>query len=143
MATTFGPSASPMPSPTSSAVWGRRGALVGTVGLALVAAGVAANALPGRAFEPELARIIGFMALVKAAIAALAVALVWWRAASPVPVGLYALTLVVLAMMVAAPWLVLNGTALGISSLLFQGGLLALAILAFVEHRGFRAADRG
>lgn len=129
--------------PSLTAPTWRRAALVAVVLGAVASASLAVEALPRRVFEPDLARVVQLMALLKGAIAGLVVALVAWRAGSEIAPRTYGAALAVVAPMVAAPILVSQGTLLGVSSLLFQASLVALAVLAWHEHRTATAAARG
>jgi hypothetical protein len=113
----------------------RRGILALVVVAAAYGATLLAEALPGRSFEPDLARVIAFMSLVKAAIAALALAAIGWRLGQPIGRVPTIAVLGIAAGLAAAPILVWQGVLLGVTSLVFHAGLLALGGLAVAEHR--------
>ncbi|MFW5681268.1 MAG: hypothetical protein ACOC3D_13455, partial [Pseudomonadota bacterium] len=118
--------------------WPKRGLLAVVVGLSGAAAFGFAAEWPGRSFEPDLARVIAFMALVKVAIAALVLAAIGWRLGQPIGAGALLALLAVSAALVTAPILVWQGVMLGVSSLMFNAALLALGGLAVAEHRAVR-----
>ena len=104
-------------------------------------------------FDVDLARLLRFMALIKAALAVLAGGLVWWRlrlAASPRLATAY---IGALALMAAGPGLIWSMTHMIAGAILFHAGLLAFLALGWTDGAGplpkllpagaaFRASDR-
>ena len=107
--------------------------------LAAAVLGAAAVSLTTQAgpHDPELATLLRFMAVVKAAMALGAAALVGWRFGSPVrpPVGLG--YIVGTASMAAGAGLIWQLGHIGTGALLVHGGLLALAGLAWLDRAGW------
>lgn len=108
----------------------RRALLVGAVLVAVALAGLLARPQPALVADPELARLLRGMAVLKAGIAAAALALVWWRAGRPItPLRLlaYALGTGILA---AAAVMVWQLAVVAATSVVFHATLLALGLAA-------------
>ncbi len=109
---------------------GRRAVLAATV-----VGGVAAAALLGRpnpaiTADPELAFVLRGMAMIKLAIAALAIALVWWRAAAPAAASRFLAYTACTALLAAAATLVLELAVIAATSVVFHATLITLGLLA-------------
>lgn len=113
-----------------------RGLLVGGTLLALSA--VVAVSRPDEALlaDPELARLIRFMAVVKAAFVVLAAGLAAWRFAWVIATQMAVSYLVGTWMMAAATGLIWQLSAIPLAAVLFHAGGLALLVTAFLDRRG-------
>ena len=131
-------------------------ALIATAILA-VAAGLAIGHQPaahGAApTDADLARLLRFMALIKAALAVLAVGLVYWRLRHPASPRLATAYVGALALMAAGPGLIWSMTHIIAGAVLFHAGLLGFLALGWTDDAGplprllpaaaaFRAGDR-
>ena len=111
----------------------RRGLLVAAL---LVGAGWAAHAAsPAETADAvahagsDLTRLLRFMAAMKAGMAALALAAVWWRLALPAGAGRLLAYLAAAAAEAAGPVLIWGMAHVGLGSLLLHGGLFAALVL--------------
>ncbi len=120
----------PVPAPP------RRAALVASVMLAAAAAWFAGAAMApagAAAIDPDLARLLRLMALLKLAMAAGATVLVYWRLGHPASRMLASLSIAATAAMAAAAPLIWHlGTILP-GAALFHAGLLGLLGLASTD----------
>lgn len=116
--------------PAIASTAGRRAVVVAVVLVATALAAALARPQPALLADPELARLLRWMALLKAGIAAAAFALVWWRAGRailPARLLAYALGTAILA---AAAVMVWQLAVVAATSVVFHATLLALAVLA-------------
>lgn len=133
----------PAPADRRLVPW-RRALLVGLVLVAVALAWSLARPQPALVADPALARLLRGMAVLKAVIAVVALALAWWRAGRPIaPWRLcgYALGSAVLA---AAAVIVWQLAVVAATSVVFHATLVALALLALGDGpvRGDGAAVR-
>ncbi len=110
--------------------------------LAVAVLGAGALALTTQAgpHDPELAMLLRFMAVVKAAMALGAAALAGWRFGSPVRPALGLGYVAGTASMAAGAGLIWQLGHIGAGALLVHGGLLALAGLAWLDRAGWDQA---
>lgn len=102
-------------------------------GVILIAslAGLAAAILWGdhAAIDPDLARLLRAMALIKAGMAVVLLLVLWWRLAAPVtPIRLIFYQLASM-MMAAGPRLIWDFAHIGLGAALLHGGLFALLVM--------------
>jgi peptidoglycan/LPS O-acetylase OafA/YrhL len=120
-------------SPSSPAARGRSRAALAAVVLVAAAAGFAAGAWGGPAAaaqaEPDLVRLMRFMAGVKALLAFGAAAAVVWRLGAPVTALRLAAYATAAAAMAAGPGLIWGMTHVVAGSVLLHGGLVATVLL--------------
>lgn len=104
--------------------------------------GAAALALTTQAgpHDPELAALLRFMAIVKAAMALGAAALVGWRFGSPVRPAAGLGYIAGAASMAAGAGLIWQLGHIGAGALLVHGGLVALAGIAWLDRAGWDQA---
>ena len=122
--------ASPQARQAASAV--SRAALLLVIGVAAIAGlvtGAAQGSQAASYADPDLARLLRAMAVLKALIASGAVAAVLWRLGSAVTLPWFAAYALAAAAMAAGPGLIWSMTHLGAGALLLHGGLLACALL--------------
>jgi hypothetical protein len=105
----------------------------------LAAAGVtffasAAGGTPN--IDPDLAKLVKAMAVIKSVILLSAGAAIWWRLASAVNPALAAGYIVLAAACTGGAALVWNMTGLTVAPFLFDGGLLGFLILALRDDNG-------
>jgi hypothetical protein len=106
-------------------------------GCALVALG--ANALGDPAFlltaDPDLAILLRGMALIKAALVAAGLAILWWRFRWPVSTGVAAGYLMGACLVTGATMMIWQLTYIAASAAAFHIGELTLLVLAWRDHR--------
>ena len=116
-----------------------RPALIAAVLLAAVAAfalghePAAHNAAPA---DADLARLLRFMAVIKAGMAVMASWLVDWRLRFAAPPRLATAYIAALALMVAGPGLIWSMTHIIVGAVLFHAGLLLLLALGWADGTG-------
>ncbi len=121
-------------SASSDASRGRRrrglllAALAAGAGWAIYATGATDTAEAVARAGWELARLLRFMALLKATMAMGALAAVWWRLALPATPGWLLAYLAAGAAMAAGPVLIWGMAHVGLGSLLLHGGLFAALV---------------
>lgn len=95
--------------------------------------------------DPDLARLLKGMAIIKTVILLAVGAAIWWRLGTPLRPGLAAGYMLFGAIGVAGAALVWNMAGLGLAPFLFDGGLLGFLILALRDDNGpwVRALTRG
>ena len=103
--------------------------VVGVAGVAGFATAAAQGAQASAYADPDLARLLRAMAVLKALIASAAVSAVLWRLRTPVTLPRLAAYALAGAAMAAGPGLIWRMTHLGAGALLLHGGLLACALL--------------
>ncbi len=110
--------------------------------LALAVLGAAALALTTQAgpHDPELATLLRFMAVVKAAMALGAAALVGWRFGSPTRPAAALAYIAGASGMAAGAGLIWQLGHIGAGALLVHGGLVALAGIAWLDRAGWDQA---
>lgn len=110
--------------------------------LAAAVLGTATLALTTQAgpHDPELATLLRFMAVVKAAMALGAAALVGWRFGSPVRAATALAYIAGASSMAAGAGLIWQLGHIGAGALLVHGGLLALAGIAWLDRTGWDQA---
>ncbi len=118
-----------------------RSMLAAVVAGSLAAAGLAGSVLPARSFDPELISLVYLMVGLKAALALAATGLLWWRVQWPIAPRNLAGSLGVIAVFVAAPLLIVQGTAPLLTSVAFHAALLAGGLLALSDAGALRRAD--
>ncbi|MDX2233185.1 MAG: hypothetical protein NW200_01690 [Hyphomonadaceae bacterium] len=117
----------------------RRGALVAGVALAVTLAFALGQPARALAADPDLARLLRGMAVLKAAIALAAGLAVWWRFGQPASwavTGVYAGSVAAMAGVAGALWRL---SGLEWISVLFHAALLAIAVTALRDGMGRRA----
>jgi hypothetical protein len=125
--------ASPQRQRTSARPPARRAALAVAVLLAVAVAHLAADdaASAAAAADPELARLLRAMALIKASMAAAAAWLADRLLRCPLGPGLAAALVAAVALMAAAPVLMWHVAHVGAGALLFHAGMIALLVLGW------------
>ena len=95
--------------------------------------------------DPDLAKLLKGMAIIKTVILLAAGATIWWRLGFSIRPGFAAGYMLFGAMGVAGAALVWNMAGLGLAPFLFDGGLLGFLILALRDDNGpwLRALTRG
>ena len=83
--------------------------------------------------DPELARLLRGMALIKAALALAALAVIWWRYARPLSSGLGTVYLAGVTSMVFAAATVWQLSHLAFASILFHAGIFMLLGAAYLD----------
>jgi hypothetical protein len=114
----------------------RRLALLGAC--AFAAAVVLLLAGPGGAqtADPDLAKLLKGMAIIKTALLILVGSAIWWRLGSPTGSGLAAGYILSATMAAAGAALVWSLTGLALAPFLFDGGLLAFLVLTLRDDNG-------
>ncbi|WP_407523620.1 hypothetical protein [Methylobacterium oryzisoli] len=105
--------------------------------LTVAAAGTWVATAPARPLDPGLARVIGFMALVKAGLAANALAACHWRLAQPARAWRAAAYVAGPPLMVVGVILLWSLCEPGLGALGFYLGLLAVLAAAFTDEDFF------
>ncbi len=110
--------------------------------LALAVAGAAASGLMagGAAVDPELALLLRFMAVVKAAMAMAAMALVAWRLNGPVRPAAALGYVAAVSSMAAGAGLIWQLQHVAAGAVMVHGGVAALAVLAWMDRAGWAQA---
>ncbi len=115
----------------------------GRRGLLLLACATAAGSSLGAASptllleaDPELARLLRAMALLKASMVAVALSVLWWRLRWPLSLGPGAAYLLAAAMMVGACISMWRLTGIAAAALLFHVGGLLLLFGAWIDRSG-------
>jgi hypothetical protein len=122
----------PKSTSTAASMSDYRAALIGTALLAAIAGfAFAGAAAPG---EPELALLIRFMAVIKAAMALGAVALVAWRLTLPATPRLAFAGIAACALMAAGPGLIWGMQHVIAGAVLFHAGFALLLVLAWRDR---------
>ena len=115
-----------------------RGVLALSVVLAVAVAFVAAqDATSARAVEsagPELTRLLRFMAVVKAVLAAGAIGLVWWRSAHPATRRAMLGYVAACFLMAVAPGLIWSMGHVAMGAILFHAGLALLLLVCWTDN---------
>ena len=106
-----------------------RSALIGVAAFATVA-GLSFGSARGAA-DPELAMLLRFMAVMKAAMALAALALMAWRLGSPMKPGLAAAGIAAVALMAVASGLIWSLDHVALGAVLFHVGLFAALYVAW------------
>ncbi len=127
-----------------------RGILTASVALAIVAAFLAghdaASARAVASAEPELTRLLRFMAVVKAILGAGAILLVWWRLAYPATLRTMLAYITAGALMAAAPGLIWSMAHVVSGAVLFHAGLALLLLVCWGDTAStpdlFRGSSR-
>ena len=127
----------PLPTTTLPAAWSYWRPLLA---VAVLGAGALALTTQAGPHDPELAVLLRFMAVVKAAMALGAAALVGWRFGSPVRPATGLAYIAGTASMAAGAGLIWRLSHIGAGALLVHGGLLALAGLAWLDRAGWDQA---
>ncbi len=86
--------------------------------------------------DPDLAKLLKGMAIIKTAILLAVGALIWWRLGSAIRPSFAAGYIIFVAIGVAGATLVWNMAGLGLAPFLFDGGLLGFLILALRDDNG-------
>ncbi len=92
--------------------------------------------------NPDLARLLRGMALIKAALVLAAIAVIWWRYSRPLSHGLSSLYLVGATAMVLAAVMVWQLSHLAGASILFHAGIFLLLGCAYLDTAGPADASR-
>ena len=111
-------------------------AFLGACALAAVAATLYAGTGGVQSADPDLAKLLKGMAIIKTLILLAVGALIWWRLGSPIRPTFSAGYIIFGAIGVAGAALVWNMTGLGLAPFLFDGGLLGFLILALRDDNG-------
>ena len=111
-------------------------AFLGTCALAAAAATLCAGTGGIQSADPDLAKLLKGMAIIKTAILLAAGAGIWWRLGSPIRPGFAADYIIFGAAGIAGAALVWNMAGLGLAHFLFDGGLLGFLILALRDDNG-------
>lgn len=115
-------------------------AILGATALSILLAAALAQRAPVVARDAELLQLLRFMALVKGAMVAAALALLVWRTRWPLGpplAAIYGLTCCVAA---AAVILIAHGAWVGPAALTFHAAELSFVFAAWRDGRGFRPA---
>ncbi len=113
-----------------------RFAFLGACALASVAATLYAGRGGVQIGDPDLAKLLKGMAIIKTIILLAAGAAIWWRLGSPIRPAFAAGYIIFGALGVAGAALVWNMAGLGLAPFLFDGGLLGFLILALRDDNG-------
>ena len=113
-----------------------RFAFLGACALAAVAATLYAGTAGVQIGDPDLAKLLKGMAIIKTIILLAAGAAIWWRLGSPIRPAFAAGYIIFGAIGVAGAALVWNMAGLGLAPFLFDGGLLGFLILALRDDNG-------
>jgi len=141
-----------LPSPPARGATLRRAALAGAVAIAVASAHLFADGAASAgavAADPELARLLRAMALIKASMAAAAAWLAHRLLREPLGPGLAAGLVAAVALMAAAPVLMWHVAHVGAGAVLFHAGMVLLLVLgwrpaeAWVPARSRHRARRG
>ena len=111
-------------------------AFLGACALAAVAATFFAGTSGVQSADPDLAKLLKGMAIIKTVILLAAGAAIWWRLGSPIRPGFAAGYIIFGAIGVAGAALVWNMAGLAVAPFLFDGGLLGFLILALRDDNG-------
>ena len=111
-------------------------AFLGACALAAAAATLYAGTGGVQIADPDLAKLLKGMAIIKTVILLAAGAAIWWRLGSPIRPTFAAGYVIFGAMGIAGAALVWNTAGLGLAPLLFDGGLLGFLILALRDDNG-------
>jgi hypothetical protein len=117
---------------------GRRSLLLAGCALAALVAWVAGDPSSLKAADPELAFLLRGMALIKGAIVAAGLAVLWWRFGWPLSLGTAAGYLAGAWLATGAAMMIWQLTLIAQAALLFHVGEIALLVLAWRDYR-----DRG
>ncbi len=124
------PAAEPRPArAVSSPALLRRLALLGACAFAAGAVFLLAGPSGVQSVDPDLAKLLKGMAIIKTALLSLAGSAIWWRLGSPIGSGLAAGYILSATMAATGAALVWSLTGLALAPFLFDGGLLAFLIL--------------
>jgi hypothetical protein len=123
------------PSRRVEARWLLRALLVGGAALAVATAAMTGDPTAYLSADPALGTLLRGMAVIKALLAAAAVAALLWRFARPIGRPVAALYLAGTWCMAAASMLVWRLSHIGIGALVFHAGELTLLFVAWHEHR--------
>jgi hypothetical protein len=107
-----------------------RMAFLGACALAAAAATYFAGTDSVQSADPDLARLLKGMAIIKMVILFAVGAAIWWRLGSPIRPSFSAGYIIFCAMGIAGAALVWNKAGLGLAPFLFDGGLLGFLVLA-------------
>jgi hypothetical protein len=108
------------------------------VGGAICAVGLAAgfgDPIAHLRADPDLSHLLRGMAVIKAALAVLAIAVLSWRFARPIPPATAVAYVIGAWLMAAASMIVWRLSFIGVGALAFHTGELTLLIVAWREHR--------
>jgi hypothetical protein len=111
-------------------------ALLGSCALAAAAAALYAGQGGAQSADPDLAKLLKGMAIIKTAILLAVGAAIWWRLGSGIRSGFAAGYIIFGAIGVAGAALVWNMAGLGLAPFLFDGGLLGFLMLALRDDNG-------
>jgi hypothetical protein len=114
----------------------RRLALLLSCALASVAVLLLAEPSGVQSADPDLARLLKGMAIIKTALLVLAGSAIWWRLGWPIGSGLAAGYILSATVAAAGAALVWSLTGLAFAPFLFDGGLLAFLILSLRDDNG-------
>ena len=120
--------------------------LLGCCAVAVLLGLAAGSPAAAQRADPELARLLRGMALLKAGLVAGGVALLGWRLRFPIPRGLLCGYLCAISACAGASALIWQLSRFGVAAALFHGGLLALLVLAWrdtQDHPGLSLRRRG
>ena len=111
-------------------------AFLGACALAAAAAILYAGTGGIQSVDPDLAKLLKGMAIIKTVILLAAGAAIWWRLGSPIRRAFAAGYIIFGAAGIAGAALVWNMAGLGLAPFLFDGGLLGFLILALRDDNG-------
>ena len=129
------------PQRTASAAYWRSFLAVAVVLAVAAAFAVGQDAASASAVEvagPDLTRLLRFMAVVKASLAAGAVGLVWWRSGYPATLRSMLSYAVACLLMAAAPGLIWSMAHVALAAVMFHAGLALLLLVCWTDRGSAR-----
>ena len=114
----------------------RRAALLAACACAAALATFLAEPGSGAASDPDLAKLIRGMAIIKTVILTAAGAAIWWRLGSAIKPGVAAGYILFAAVATGGAALVWNNAGLWLAPFLFDGGLLAFLVMTMRDDNG-------